>query len=421
MLLIFIGMGAMLGRILAVDSVDRIGLQDYRVQELLRADAKSAAGRKGFPAAAGRSTGRRKTRCSNRPDCAGRSSAPTTAAAGVPSGPWSSRTCASRAPLRHRQGDPAAQLGHDRHGQARRPPLFEQAAAVAHAHGRPSIGRFIASTGVDAGHASLRDRPVHAGHCSTCVPLVIYFCCWPRLVERFGTTDWGRIFVMAAAVLRHLPDHLCRGHQQPPAGGRLRRCGRCTPSCASGSTASGDCAISSLAGLFAALPAANELPAAVAAGRRWRPALLWKAPRPTLLAFVPPAVLVAAAFFGTNWIAVAASSPPICTAGGADNWYDYTYERNGRDVESYWNHPSGHRPRRAFAGRLRAARLGGPSRHLFAHARLAVEPVGMARCGSAPRRPPAAAGRGRHLRPSRPWFAWHSIWPGRRCIATTAA
>ena len=30
--------------------------------------------------------------------------------------------------------------------------------------------------------------------------LVIYFGLLARLVERFGTTDWGRIFVMAAAV-----------------------------------------------------------------------------------------------------------------------------------------------------------------------------------------------------------------------------
>ena len=40
--------------------------------------------------------------------------------------------------------------------------------------------------------------------------------------------------------------------------------------------------------------------------RCWRlvaAALLWKAPRPTLLGFLPAGLLVAAAFFGTNWIA----------------------------------------------------------------------------------------------------------------------
>ena len=33
MLLIFVGLGAMLGRILAVDSVDKIALEDYRVKQ----------------------------------------------------------------------------------------------------------------------------------------------------------------------------------------------------------------------------------------------------------------------------------------------------------------------------------------------------------------------------------------------------
>jgi hypothetical protein len=33
------------------------------------------------------------------------------------------------------------------------------------------------------------------------VPLVIYFVLLARLVERLGTTDWGRIFAMACATL----------------------------------------------------------------------------------------------------------------------------------------------------------------------------------------------------------------------------
>ena len=53
------------------------------------------------------------------------------------------------------------------------------------------------------------------------VPLVIYFLLLVPLVERFGTTDWGRIFVMTAAVFatflttfvvtinNHLPAAVC--------------------------------------------------------------------------------------------------------------------------------------------------------------------------------------------------------------------
>ena len=60
------------------------------------------------------------------------------------------------------------------------------------------------------------------------VPLVIYFFILARLVERFGTSDWGRIFVMAAATLGTflttfaivLNNHLPGGGERP--GGRLR-------------------------------------------------------------------------------------------------------------------------------------------------------------------------------------------------------
>lgn len=53
------------------------------------------------------------------------------------------------------------------------------------------------------------------------VPLVIYFWLLARLIDRFGTTDWGRIFAMAAAVFatflstfavtinNHLPAAVC--------------------------------------------------------------------------------------------------------------------------------------------------------------------------------------------------------------------
>ena len=58
------------------------------------------------------------------------------------------------------------------------------------------------------------------------VPLVIGFVLLARLVERFGTTDWGRIFVMAAAVFGTFLDHVRRGDQQPSAGGGLRGGGR---------------------------------------------------------------------------------------------------------------------------------------------------------------------------------------------------
>ena len=67
--------------------------------------------------------------------------------------------------------------------------------------------------------------------------------------------------------------------------------------------------------------------------------LLWRAPRETILAGVPGVAIVAAAFFGTNWIAHDRISPPYAFRSDTDaseNWYAYTYTVNGREVKSYW-------------------------------------------------------------------------------------
>ena len=95
-----------------------------------------------------------------------------------------------------------------------------------------------------------------------------------------------------------------------------------------------------IAGLFGSLAVVNEFPAAALLALL-AIVLLWQAPRPTLLGFAPAVLVVAAAFFGTNWIAFHRLEPAYLHRSGTDNWYDYTYERNGRQVESYWRHPAG--------------------------------------------------------------------------------
>ena len=101
------------------------------------------------------------------------------------------------------------------------------------------------------------------------LPLAVYFLLLARLVERYGRTDWGRLFVLAAACSGR-SDDVCRDAEQPPdrrgqrgRGGFARRWpiwqgeDRRWRSFA-------------LAGFFAAFTAANELPAlsfTVAAGR----------------------------------------------------------------------------------------------------------------------------------------------------------
>jgi hypothetical protein len=216
------------------------------------------------------------------------------------------------------------------------------------------------------------------------LPLVIYFALLARLIDRFGSTDWGRIFTMAAAVLgtflstfavavnNHLPAAVCAvaaiyavtkiwfddERKTSPFPPNRNEPNNTSPLASSGRGAGGEGGLRAryfiLAGFFGALAAFNEFPAAslfAALGV----ALLWKAPKLTLLGFVPAAVIVAAAFFGANWIAVHSLKPAYLHRGGDDNWYDYTYERNGKTVESYWK-----------AGNQKGLDLGEPSREIYA-------------------------------------------------------
>ena len=133
------------------------------------------------------------------------------------------------------------------------------------------------------------------------IPLAIYFLLLASLVERLGKSDWGRIFVMTAAVFatflttfavvltNHVQGAVCVMVALWAAVPIWFDGERRWPYFA-------------LAGLSSALLVADELPGlslAVALGL----ALLWKAPRPAILAWLPACALVAAAFFGTNWIA----------------------------------------------------------------------------------------------------------------------
>jgi hypothetical protein len=211
------------------------------------------------------------------------------------------------------------------------------------------------------------------------VPLVLYFFVLAAIVERYGRTDWGRIFVVAAAAFgtylttfavainNHLPGALCAV-----------------------TTLYAVCRIwydgerhwkyFALAGAAAMGAVTCELPALalfafVAAG------LLWKAPRQTLIVFAPAAAAVAAPYLLTNWLAHGTLKPaysqrastlamqprddgqPVVRTplpddyadtitldsgivleirGNESDWYDYEYSRtDGKKTTSYWLSPKG--------------------------------------------------------------------------------
>ncbi len=174
------------------------------------------------------------------------------------------------------------------------------------------------------------------------IPLLIAFLLLARLIERFGTSDFGRLLAMATAIFGTflstfavvINNHLVAAVSVVVAvyaavqilfdGQRGWR-------------------YFLLAGLFGAFAAANELPALSLFGLLGL-VLLVRAPLKTLLAFAPAAALVVVAFFWTNWIAHRDLVPAYMhrsPVNAEDNWYQYTYERQGRMYRSYWEQPVG--------------------------------------------------------------------------------
>jgi len=341
-LLIAIGTGAMLGRILAVDAVDQTAIEDYRFNRELAVKVKKLQDMGLEGARYDRALEREKQRLREllprlrRPFLSGNDRSRFCAVRAlveddlrVPGHPYSIDRV-----IQQPTWDTIDMVKHDGHLYSSKPPLFPTIMAAEYW----VINRLTGMT--------LGSHPFVVGRFMVVtfnlVPLLIYFVLLARLVERFGTTDWGRMFVMGAAVFgtflstfvvvinNHLPAAISALVALYAAvriwfdGDRRWR-------------------YFAIAGLFAALTAANELPALAFFGLLSL-ALLWKHPLRTLSGYVPAAAVVAAAFLLTNWIAHGDLRPPYLhrsLENPEDNWYDYTYERNGETYESYWNNPVG--------------------------------------------------------------------------------
>jgi hypothetical protein len=174
------------------------------------------------------------------------------------------------------------------------------------------------------------------------LPMLLMLALVAGWAERFGATDWGRIFVVAAASLgtlltsfavvlnNHLVAAVCTAVALEAfvriwfdGERRLRWY--------------------ALAGAAAAFAAADELPA-LSLLALLAAALLLKGWRPWLLGFAPAAGLVVAAFFGANYAAHASWRPPYMHRSASDpqdNWYLYEYTMGGKVRDSYWKSPQG--------------------------------------------------------------------------------
>jgi hypothetical protein len=171
------------------------------------------------------------------------------------------------------------------------------------------------------------------------IPLAISLLLLAKLVERFGTTDWGKLFVMTAAAFgtfsttfavalnNHVTAVVCcivfLYFAVPIWFDGQRRWSHFFA-----------------AGLAGAFMAANDLPA-LSLFAAVSLAFLWKSPRQTLAAYLPGAILIIVPFFATNYIAHKTLELPYNHRTANDGWYNYTYMRNGKEYKSYWYDPQG--------------------------------------------------------------------------------
>ncbi len=152
------------------------------------------------------------------------------------------------------------------------------------------------------------------------------------IIERWGTTDWGRLF--AATVVTWgtflttfavtLNNHL------PAAVAVVLAVWALLEIWYAGRR---ETWLFALVGFCSAMAAANDLPALSMMAMAGA-ACAWKSIRPTFLGFFPAMLVVAAAFFGTNQLAHDSWRPPYAhRAQGedwrGDNWYNYP--------DSYWS------------------------------------------------------------------------------------
>lgn len=169
--------------------------------------------------------------------------------------------------------------------------------------------------------------------------VAVYLLALARLIDGYGVTDWGRLFVFAAAAFGTflttfavtLNNHLIAAAAAAVTVDALVRI------VWEGEQRARWFAI---AGLASAFLVANELPALSLAAPVLG-MLVWKAPRAALRGALPAVLVVAGASVGTNYLAHGTLSPPYAHRHGDDNWYDFTYVRDGRERESYWRNPVG--------------------------------------------------------------------------------
>lgn len=186
------------------------------------------------------------------------------------------------------------------------------------------------------------------------IPFALFLAILARIVERYGTSDFGRVFVVAAAAFGTLLSAyaVVFTNHWPAAFAAMVALDATLRIVCEGERRLRWFLV---AGLAAAFMAACELPALAFCGLVGL-LLLRASPRAALLAAVPGMAIVAAAALGTNYAAHGTIRPGYAERHVAGGWYDYQYRRGGRVIDSYWRDAT---PKSAID-------LGEPSRAAYA-------------------------------------------------------
>ena len=171
------------------------------------------------------------------------------------------------------------------------------------------------------------------------LPLVFSWFLLARLIDRFGTTDWGRLFTVAFVCFgTFISTFVITLNNHLPGVVSVTIALFCAVRITYDKETRWRYFI--FAGFFAAFAAACDLPALLFCALLgfW---LFCHKPRQTLLGFVPAALVIAGAFCTTNYIAHKTFVPAYAKKYVEDSWYLYDYERGGRVLPSYWKSPAG--------------------------------------------------------------------------------
>lgn len=166
------------------------------------------------------------------------------------------------------------------------------------------------------------------------LPFVGYLVVLAGMAERYGRTDFGRVFVVAAGAFGTLVTAYAVAFTNHwPAALAVMLSLDATLRI----VIDGDRRVRwfCLAGTAAAFAAACELPALAWCGCV-AGLLVWASPRNTLRAALPGAAVVAAAALGTNFLAHGTLAPAYAQRHVTGGWYDYQFRRGSRVLDSYW-------------------------------------------------------------------------------------